>query len=180
MRKWHRWLGFLSAIFFSYIAITGVALQFELWLSGHAPPGHDKPKPAEPSTLPDTMQINADIGRAMQIAKAQKPNLSTQKIEVSYSDKGGIVTIGGNSFESEKIMIDPKAGKIMPPPPKKIQWHGLFQDLHAGYSFGIVGRIISVLMGISLLVLSITGLMVYIDMFSRRKKNGGKNNLFWS
>jgi uncharacterized iron-regulated membrane protein len=67
---------------------------------------------------------------------------------------------------------------VIPPLPRPANYHNLLQNLHAGYQFGLAGRLISVALGLSLLVLSVTGFTVYLDMFKRRQK-AGKKAVFW-
>lgn len=75
----------------------------------------------------------------------------------------------------------PVTAENAPPPvttPQGIQWHYVLQDIHAGYYFGGAGKIINVICGMGLLVLSFTGLMVYWELLKRRIKTG-RWQFFW-
>ena len=52
-----------------------------------------------------------------------------------------------------------------------IQWH-------SGKAIGPVGVLLVFVSGIALVVLSVTGGIVYYDMW-RRRKSAGKTGLFW-
>jgi uncharacterized iron-regulated membrane protein len=71
-------------------------------------------------------------------------------------------------------------GAAREPPPLRegLNWHGFLQGIHAGYIWGTFGRILSLLAGVALTILSVTGAWVYIDMFRRRAGNGNRQ-IFW-
>lgn len=56
--------------------------------------------------------------------------------------------------------------------------HLFLLQLHRGDLFGPVGTWISILCGVALVILSVTGLWVYIDLLRRRLK-GDRRGLFW-
>ncbi|MFT4089446.1 MAG: PepSY-associated TM helix domain-containing protein [Asticcacaulis sp.] len=178
MRQWHRWIGFPTAIVFIFIAITGIALQLDLVLSGKSPPGQHASKGTETSTLPETPELQQMVARVVDTAHTQAPELKVQRIELSFKDGGAQATIGAGDPFGPQLLIDAHTGAVIPVPERGTDWHLLLQDLHAGYSFGTVGRIISVLMGIALLVMCGTGFKVYYDLWVRRWRSG-RRNPFW-
>lgn len=56
--------------------------------------------------------------------------------------------------------------------------HNTLQDIHAGYFMGTTGRVLSILMATGLLVLSITGIVMYFQMISMRKRIN-RHGFFW-
>ena len=112
MRKWHRWISLFSFFFMFFIALTGLLLQLDLYISGHAPPG-------------------------------SPPGSDTPPLIEGYE---GL--------------------------------HGILQDIHAGYVFGTAGRILSILLACGLLVLSVTGIVMYVRMYKMRKK-GNRHGWLW-
>lgn len=56
--------------------------------------------------------------------------------------------------------------------------HYLLQDLHAGYFMGHFGRAFSMLMALGLLTLSITGIVMYVQLYKSRKRLN-RHGLFW-
>jgi hypothetical protein len=55
----------------------------------------------------------------------------------------------------------------------------IVKQLHRGDLFGFPGRVMAVLAGLSLLYLAISGTVVYVDLWRRRRKMG-RNGLFWA
>ncbi len=74
--------------------------------------------------------------------------------------------------------VCPESMMCRPKPKEGGSIVGLLHHLHSGESFGPLGIIIGTLSGFALVFFSFSGLWMYIDMFSRRKK-GAKSGLFW-
>ena len=109
------------------------------------------------------------------------------------SQVGSLVNNGG--FEKEGAeraqpatppgFVCPETMTCRPKPATPPKWNvGLLHHLHSGESFGPVGVVISILCGLSLFFFAISGLYMYIQMFSRRGRvaetkqlRGGK--FFW-
>ncbi len=51
-------------------------------------------------------------------------------------------------------------------------------DLHSGAYFGTLGKVISALVGAALLFFAISGMLMYVNMF-RRRKTSGRSGVFW-
>jgi hypothetical protein len=56
--------------------------------------------------------------------------------------------------------------------------HNLLQNLHAGYFMGTFGRWLSMAMATGLLALSITGIVMYVQLYGARKRLG-RSGFFW-
>ncbi|MBD3730923.1 MAG: PepSY domain-containing protein [Sphingomonadales bacterium] len=56
---------------------------------------------------------------------------------------------------------------------------GFFHHLHSGEEFGPVGTAISILSGFALIFFSISGLWLYLQMWTNRKSRGLKGGMFW-
>jgi len=55
----------------------------------------------------------------------------------------------------------------------------LFHHLHSGESFGLVGTVISVLCGLTLIFFSISGIWLYVQMWRHRKDRALAPRWFW-
>ncbi len=160
-------------LFFVVIAGTGVALQADMWLEGKSPPGSEKAPPPAPGYSAEAAR--AAVAKALAMVAAAHPGAALSG--VSLDRKGQIVTV--NLAESRPVRIDITTGALLPPmPPQEKGWHYVLQDIHAGYFAGTVGRVVSALAGLGMLVLSATGLFVYLNLFRRRFRMGRKNP-FW-
>lgn len=62
--------------------------------------------------------------------------------------------------------------------PFGVQVHENMKHFHSGAMFGVSTRVMNLLSGFSLTFLSISGLVVYFDMWLKRRK-GGRNSLVW-
>jgi hypothetical protein len=56
--------------------------------------------------------------------------------------------------------------------------HNLLQNLHAGYFMGTFGRWLSITMAVGLFALSITGIVMYVQLYSARARMG-RSGFFW-
>ncbi|MFC7049964.1 PepSY-associated TM helix domain-containing protein [Emcibacter nanhaiensis] len=179
LRRYHRWAGLVASLVLIFVAITGIGLQLDLWLTGQAPPGTEAPPAPRPrQDLPDNVRLETLIVQAADIIREQRPDISAEAITLTFAENRTTATVGSTMPFGPKVTVDLANGQILPPLPKPAGYHLVLQNLHAGYSFDLIGRIISVLLGVSLLLLSGTGFFFYIDMYKKRKK-GGKSGLFW-
>ena len=178
MRKWHRWISSIAGLFLLFVSATGVLLHADMMLRGATLPSENPPPPKTSAAMLDSAQIGAMIAQAVSRARAERPDLPVDHVELSLK-KGFIVSIGAAGQEQDAIKIDGQTGRVLPPPPRKPKsYHYILQDLHAGYYFGWPGRIMSLLLGASLAVLGLTGLKLWFDLYKRRRQTGRKG-LFW-
>lgn len=175
-RTLHRWIAIPLVLFFVAIAVTGVALQADLWISGNAPPGSEPSPP--PLDLSDEA-IRHGVAKAIALARSRYPDAAFTEIVIASERGAAIATIRLATTPARTIRVDLAGGVLLPalPPPEK-SWHYILQDIHAGYFAGPAGRIASLVSGLGLLVLSITGARVYWILYQRRRK-AGRRKIFW-
>lgn len=162
-------------LFFIIIAVTGIALQADMWLEGKSPPGAEKAPPSAPGYSVEVAQ--AGLSKAVATFSAVHPGEALSGFSMDRSGK--IATLNLAKGTPRMIRIGVNSGAILPPlPPQEKGWHYILQDIHAGYFAGTVGRIVSTLAGLGMLLLSLTGLFVYLNLFRRRFRMGRKNP-FW-
>jgi hypothetical protein len=150
MRKWHRWVSLLTSLFMGVIALSGLMLQFDWYFSGRQPP----------TSLFGDMR-----------AGERPPAAGSQELPAISPETP-----------------PPEAAACAPPPgegPGNDGWikgyspqHGWLQNLHAGYFMGTFGRWLSIAMASGLLVLSVSGIVMYVQMHGARSRIGRKS-LFW-
>ena len=120
------------------------------------------------------------VQRAVAAAESRDPALRFSRAGVDLSGPQPVVIIASGKPEGPQLRFDGRSGQLLPPPPpKQKNFHYALQDLHAGYFLGLPGRIISTLLGLCVLVLSVTGIQVYLDMLHRRRA-AGRAGWFWS
>lgn len=175
MRRWHRWLALPAGVFLFLIALTGVLLHLDMMRLGQHPPGHEPSRPVPAQPMPSDAELARMIARIADAARHQ-PGLGARNLQVDLSgDRITLVAGTGGPPGSPQIKLDAKTGRVVIDPLRPADFHYILQDLHAGYFFGWTGRILSVLCGLSLIVLSVTGLQMWWDMRRRRRKPA----LFW-
>ena len=99
-------------------------------------------------------------------------------------EEAGIVT--GTGFTRQKI-YDIRSGQEMglsephyprSPFPLGTDVHEWVKHFHSGYLFGLPARLLDLLAGLSLIFLSLSGILMYLEMYRRRAKSG-RRSLFW-
>lgn len=174
LRKWHRWIALPAALFLLFIAATGILLHADMMWHGNGPPG------SEPMPEPTLQPIPSDTDLAAMIAMAadaarRNPEVTAAKLQVNLA--GDRITVGvGDGSPFGGIMLDAATGEAIAPPAPPADYHYVLQDLHAGYFAGWTGRIVSILAGLCLIVLAVTGLQLWWSM----KRRGKKRGLFWN
>lgn len=180
MRRIHRWVGLVSALFMVFVAGTGLALQVDLWATGTPPPSlpHASAPPPPPAALPDDAALTATLQRAAGLVRNQSA-VTPRQLTLTWGSEGITVTAEGSGPDTAKLVIDPEGqSQLRRPPPMPHGYHMELQDLHAGYVLGTAGRVLSVVLALALMGLGVTGLVVYLDLF-RRRRAAGRRGLFW-
>lgn len=175
MRRWHRWLALPAALFLGFIALTGTLLHVDMIRLGQRPPGADHGARVLPQALPSDTELQAMIATIAASARTYA-DFPVRSIQINL-DATHVTLIASEGLApgSQQIKIDGKTGKRIVDPVPPVDFHFILQDLHAGYWFGWTGRIVSLLTGVALLVLSLTGLQIWWDVRKRRKDKG----FFW-
>lgn len=174
-RRWHRWVALPAALFLMFVSTTGLLLHLEVSRTA-AMGAAGAPPPGLPATnLPNGHAVAAMMERVIDEAK-QEPDFTVVSVSLSLTPGLVVATAAdGIGPEARRIEIDASTGERIVARPDPMERHFFLQDIHAGYRFGWIGRLVSILCGISLLVLAVTGLQIWYDVFRRRKKR----NLFW-
>lgn len=172
LRRWHRWIAVPAALFMLFIAATGIALHADMMLHGQTPPPAGPPGPAEVQPVPSDAELAAMMATLAKAAR-DNPDLGITSLQVQLAGKSVRLSAGTAVF-GQGITIDAVTGNVIETPKPAEDYHYVLQDLHAGYFAGWTGRVVSILAGLSLLVLSVTGLQMWWTMKTR-----GKRGLFW-
>jgi uncharacterized iron-regulated membrane protein len=173
-RSLHRWISAPIAVIMAFVAFTGVVLSFQELGPREGP----RPGAAAKATLPDDAALGAMVAKAAGAARAADPNLPAQKVELSFNKRGSSAKFSGPERMGPSVTVDLKTLEAKVTPRPKPNAHVIFVRLHSGSYFGPAGLVVVLIAGLALLVLSYTGLVVYIDMFLRRRANG-KSGFFW-
>jgi hypothetical protein len=93
---------------------------------------------------------------------------------------------GGGEVASAQVappagFICPDGWRCTPPRPQTgpRAWVGFFHHLHSGEEFGAAGTTVSILSGFALLFFSLSGLWMYVRMWTDRRRRAAKHRWFW-
>ena len=173
-RNLHRWVSLPVVLFMLFITVTGVVLSVQEMQGEGA---RNESRPTLPRPANDALLAAATA--ALPAVQAADPDLKLQRIEFGLSSAGATAKFFPANRRAPGIEVDFASGAIKKLPPPGQSLHGLFVTLHSGKWFGIGGLLVVLVCGVALAVLSVTGLLVYLDMW-RRRSGAGKRELFWS
>ena len=178
-RKWHRWIAFPATIFLLFASITGVILGFTEFFGAEEALREATRSLVSPVTTASAVTSWSDpVARALTAVNAKALGSPIDKIEFQFKGENPTVTIftgkpaGG---EDKKFIVSAKTGAI-----ESVEDYtdkAFLLRLHSGEAFGDGGLVVSMLWGIALAVLSITGLIIYLRI--RRPGAKGIKRVFW-
>jgi uncharacterized iron-regulated membrane protein len=172
MRKFHRWVGLLAALFLAVIAGTGVFLQVQrLWAAYH-------PAASQALLLP-AAEMSTLFENTVVAARRAAPGVELSAVTVRMDGdrpRGEVLLAGPNPRE---LSIDARRGDaLVEAEPAGTNLGDLMLRLHRGDILGLSGYWISLCCGVALFALGITGLMLYTRMGLQRVKSG-RRSLLW-
>jgi uncharacterized iron-regulated membrane protein len=177
----HKVAGIITAIFLAFTGFTGFCWNFYDWSSVMIYAATLTPKPPELVSNPLPGQSLLAASKLVEIANQNLPNSVTTY--VNLPDKpNGIVRIGKRQahetaeYGDSEVVLDPYTGKVLRVQDSKSLALGdrvlnSFVPLHYGTFGGLPTRILYVFVGLSPLVLFITGLIMW--WHRKRKQNRG-------
>ena len=180
MRKLHRWFGLISGVFMIVIALTGAALQIEMTVNNHPASQFAPPLPDVSAIDPNQAERLGDqLESAIIIAQTAHPDIAFRSIEVNRTSQEASIVLGEGGFEGRRFQVGKDGQSISEIDARRTDpIHKFLIDVHGGFLFGPVGQIISFSMGLVLILFGVSGLVIYFDMFARRRKIG-KKGWFW-
>jgi uncharacterized iron-regulated membrane protein len=159
VRKWHGKLAIVLGVFFMFQALTGIIAQNAYMLNRLISPElfkvaqvtGDRIKPGDLVDLVDGLEPDFTIGHVMMPVEADR--------------ESAIVIMGGRDKTkrdmSYLMTVDPYADKILWERQSVGGWVEWALYLHIGYFFGTTGKVITVLLGMSLVVFSGLGILLW-------------------
>lgn len=174
-RNIHRWLSLPIAIFMLIVAVSGIYLQY-LEFGGDE---SDRDQVNVASISRSDAELTAVLGEALSASREVRPRFAPERIEINLAGPAPqIILAEAGGRQAPKIEYDSSSGKaeFKGRPPMSLR--GLMIGLHTGKIGGLAGLVLVMAAGIILAILSITGFIVYYDMWSRRRA-AGKKGLFW-
>lgn len=189
-RGLHRVVSVAAAVFFICIAFSGTWLGFESVVNslrrsgGGGPPRRNSIDFIVPLRDAEVREMTATTLVAMQTLHPGTP-IKAIRLRIYGQMKQGVVVTGGD--ETGQLVFNADTGQpatlsdgAYPESgfPFGTQVHENIKHFHSGAMFGIPTRLMSLCAGFSLTFLSISGIVMYFDMWRKRRK-GGRNTLVW-
>jgi uncharacterized iron-regulated membrane protein len=180
----HRIFSVAASIFLIGVAGSGTWLGFEsTWHTfTHGDPHFDASQP-----LSDA-KVQKMLGDTLAIVQHNEPNapLKVLRVRVYGGMNQGVIVTGG--YPINQIMYNLDNGRIAtlnePGYPKSqfplgTQVHEDVKHFHSGDMFGLPTRFMNLLAGLALIYLSVSGVIMYVDMWRKRAK-AGRKALIWT
>ncbi len=197
-RSLHRSIAVVAAVFLLVVSVSGTLLSFDSFVLGiyidlHQSPGkHPREFPAGMNADYSSPLRDAEIPGMVQTTlngfKAARGTTPIKVIRVRYFSgmpQGAIVT--GGEDTAQWIFNAASGRRVSMTEPNypftgfPFGWeeHELVKKIHRGDALGVPGRLMDVFAGCSLVFLSISGLIMYLDLWNRRRRIG-RSGLFWT
>ena len=178
-RKWHRWIGFPAALFLLFAATTGVLVAFTEFFGEEEALRERTRDMVSPVSVASASSAWAEpIGRAMATAATRSSNAPIDRIELQFKGPSPTVTLltgkpsGG---EDRKLVFDARTGLLLSD--EAYADKPFLYRLHSGEAFGDGGLVVAMMWGLTLIVLTVTGLIIYFKMY--RPGATGIKRVFW-
>ena len=178
-RKWHRWIAWPAAIFLLWAGSTGVIVAFTEFFGEEEALREATRDLVSPVTVASSQAEWADaISRAISTAATRSPGAPIDKIEVQFKGPAPKVTLftgrptGG---EDRKLVFDAKTGSLIGD--ETYADKPLLYRLHSGEAFGDGGLVVAMFWGLTLVILTITGFIIYVKLW--RPGAVGMKRVFW-
>jgi uncharacterized iron-regulated membrane protein len=178
-RKWHRWIGFVAVPFLTFAAVTGIIAGLREMLSEDEEAREKARERVSPVVLPAAPAAWSEpLAKALATAAARANGAPIDRIAVDFKADPPTVTVylgkptGG---EDKKLIFDARTGEFLRE--EGYEDKSFFTRLHSGEAFGDWGLVLGTAWGLTLVVLLVTGLVIYFAM--RKPDQKGWRRIFW-
>lgn len=180
LRKWHRWISLPAALFVLWASSTGFLVAFTEFFGAEEALRERTRDLVSPVTVASPATAYADpLARALTSVHAAAPGAPVDRIEMTFKGDEPTVTVftgkaGGG--EDRKFVLDARTGRLL-----KTEAYAdkpFLYRLHSGEAFGDGGLVGAMLWALALVLLTLSGFVIYLSMRPRRERTGiGK--VFW-
>jgi len=182
LRGYHRAISVIAAVLLIGVAFSGTWLGFESsW--------HTFARPPPPTVTPELS--DADVldmaGATLNALHLAEPAVRIKVLRVRHYGgmrQGVVIT---DEPVTRQLVFNTATGKEVsltePGYPSSgfpfgLQMHEEVKHLHSGYLFGSWARVLDLLAGLGLIFLSISGLIMYLEMWNKRRI-AGRGQFIW-
>ncbi len=178
MRKWHRWIALPFAVLLLSVAVTGVLLQFQQFF-GEEEAQREKLATVTSAFSLDTTgaDVAAKFDRARAAVQAKVGTARLDAFEVQLKGDHPTVTFHVVGSAARKLVINADTGAIEKDETDVRE--SFILRLHTGEVFGDGGVVLGMFWGTALVVLVVTGGILYWQMYRARARVKGWKAIFW-
>ena len=176
LRKLHRWTSLPLILALILVLGTGVALQLEevAGLGGSEEGSNGRQTQAEV----DLGQASQQLADALAKLESSQPDFRPTRIELSVAPGRESTRFATQPRGGPFVEVDRASGAVRAEMTPEIPLHVTLIRFHTGSAFGATGILIMLIGSLILLFLSISGIVLYWQMWRNRVKRG-RSNLFW-
>lgn len=166
-RQWHRWIGAPAALFLAFAATTGVLVAgTEFFGEDEAVREANRALVSTVLTSTPTAEWSAIASKAFADAASRSPGAPVDKVTIEFKGVAPVIAIytgkptGG---EASKLRYDARTGAYLST--EDYRDKPLIHRIHSGEFFGDGGLVVSMLWGIALLALTVSGFLLYWRLY---------------
>jgi uncharacterized iron-regulated membrane protein len=184
LRRWHRWVAAIAAIFLLWASSTGVIVAATEFF------GEEETERERLRDVESTVKLDASdpaavtaLSVALTTAMSKAPGAPIDRIDMKLKgDKPQVLIFLGRAGggEDKLLRFDAKTGALIAE--EAYVDKPLFWRLHSGEAFGDGGLVGAMLWGLCLVIMSITGGWMYLHMYRKHRDNQkpkGLSKVFW-
>ena len=193
MRNWHRWIMTVIAVLMSYWAVSGLIMatydvtdQAQVWaIEGGGPGARLNDAAITAAAIPEPAAIAAGVS----VAQAAIGSMAVASVDLrmsgtiprlQFAEATGerdtmkrFYAVTGEPMTALVADGDPDANV-----PANVTLRNTLKAWHRGNIVGLTGQTFGLLVGLSLIVLTITGVILYFKLWNARRAQG-KSGFFW-
>lgn len=181
-RKIHRWLSVIGIVFFLSVAATGIWLQIEAIFGEDEAAREAMAEITSPALLAAPLPANAvsmDMARAIILARYGNRPVASVDWVIKAPVPAYVFHLDG--AKPVKVTVSAANAAIIASEPDGEDW---VVRLHTGEILGDGGKFLGLAWGLALIAMSITGIILYLNMLRARRtgaagKVRGWRRYFW-
>lgn len=181
-RKLHRWLGFVAAALFLYVAVTGVILQVQQLFGAEEEQKEALARLTSPVSLSQALRPGTDLERARTAVLQHFGSRPVDGIDWQIKGPQQFFTFHLGGPDPVRVHVSAAQAQITS---VESDEEDFFIRLHSGEIIGDGGKAIGLGWGFGLVFMVVTGFIVYLQMYRARQKKertrgNGWSRWFWS
>lgn len=178
MRKWHRWVSLLAAIFLLSVGVTGVILQIQQIFGGEEATKERLATTVSSYSVDSPLDAFAPkLAAAQASVRAKVGSAKLDNVELQLRGDHPTFVFHTSGVKNQKFIINADTAAIEKQADDERE--SLMLRIHTGEILGDGGVVGGMLWGTALVVLTITGTILYWQMYKARVNIKGWKRIFW-